>query len=72
MKTKKALLKSTKLFVFTLIAMFTGPIIIYQAFKNEEHPWYIPVLIIGLSISFGSIVLGFIALKTLLTSLFKD
>ncbi len=41
-------MKSLQYFAYTLMLMFGAPIVIYQAFKNQEHPFYWPVLIIGL------------------------
>jgi uncharacterized membrane protein HdeD (DUF308 family) len=72
MSTDRTLLfKSIKFFSITAIMMFTGPILIYQAFKNEDHPFYWPVLILGLLISFGSVALGFFSLRTMMRALFS-
>lgn len=71
MKTDKVILqKSIKYLSVTVILMFLGPSIIYQAFKNEEHALYIPVLILGLFFSFGAIALGFYSFKLILRALF--
>ncbi len=67
---KKLLAKSIKLFSVTLFLMFTGPTILYQAFRNQEHPFYLPVLIAGIIFSIGAIALGFYSLRVLLTVLF--
>ena len=44
--------------------MFSGPVVLYQAFKNQDHPWYIPVLVIG------AVGMGFYSIKTLVDALF--
>ncbi len=71
MRTDKALLvKGVKYLFVTALTMFLAPVVIYQAFKNEGHPWYIPVLIIGLLLAATAIVLGFYAVKLMVDSLF--
>lgn len=70
-KTDRALLlKSLKSFAYTVMLMFTAPIVIYQAFKNQGHPWYWPVLIVGLLLAVAAIVMGFYSLKTIMKSFF--
>lgn len=50
--------------------MFTGPVVLYQAFKNQDHPLYIPVLVVGSLIALGAIAMGFLGIKTLVDALF--
>jgi len=57
--------KSLKRLLFFLLFAFSGPITIYQAFKNREHHLYIPVLIIGLILFFLAIFNGFRGIKIL-------
>ncbi len=72
MKTnKEQLYKSLKYFAYTVICMFLGPVVIYQAFKNQDHPWYIPVLIIGLILALTAIALGFYSVILLTNSFFN-
>lgn len=72
MSTDRTLLfKSIKYFSITVAMMFTGPVVIYQAFKNEGHDFYWPVLILGLLISFGAIAMGFYSLRTMMRALFN-
>lgn len=52
--------------------MFTAPFAIYQAFKNQEHPLYLPVLIIGLLLAVSAIGMGFYSIRTLVKSLFGE
>ncbi len=71
MKTDKVLLvKGLKRLAITVMLMFTGPVVLYQAFKNQDHPFYIPVLVIGALIALGAIVMGFLGIKTLVDALF--
>lgn len=56
---KIALQQGLKRVMYAIVLAFIGPFVIMQAFKNGGHPWYWPVLIIGLIFSAGSIGLGF-------------
>ena len=64
--------KSLKYFAYTLILMFTAPTIIYQAFKNQGHFLYWPVLIVGLLAAIGAIGMAFFSLRTMMRSFFGD
>ncbi len=71
MGTDKVLLvKGMKFLGLTAFIMFLAPVVIYQAFKNQEHPFYIPVLIIGLILAIAAIVLGFYSIKLVVDSIF--
>ncbi len=72
MRTNKdLLLKGVKYLGYTVALMFAAPFAIYQAFKNQEHPLYLPVLITGLILAIGAIALGFYGIKTIMDSLFN-
>lgn len=62
---KIALQQGLKRVMYAIVLAFIGPFVIMQAFKNEGHPWYWPVLIIGLLLSSGSIGLGFLGIGKL-------
>jgi hypothetical protein len=64
------LLKGVKRLAYTLALMFSGPIVLYQAFKNQDHPWYLPVLVVGGLLALGAIAMGFYSIKTLVDALF--
>ena len=72
MRTNKDILvKGIKYLAYTVLLMFTAPVVIYQAFKNEGHPFYWPVLIVGLLLAIGAISLGFYGIKTIMDALFN-
>lgn len=71
MANKKLLKKSINYFVITLFCMFMAPGVLYQAFKNKEHLWYIPILIIGVILAITAVALGFYSVKTLVKSLYS-
>ncbi len=68
---KHSFFKSMKYFGVTVLFMFTAPVIIYQAFKNQEHPFYIPVLVIGLIFAIIAVAFGFYSVKLLVDFIFK-
>lgn len=73
MKTDKALLiKGLKYIGITIALMFTAPVILSQAFKNEGHPFYWPVLIIGGVLAIGAIASGFYSIKVIMDALFAQ
>ena len=72
MKTDKNLLvKGLKYLSITIGLMFLAPTIIYQAFKNQEHSFYWPVLIVGLLMAVCAIAGGFYSIKVIMDALFR-
>lgn len=69
---KDLLFKGVKYSSFTALLMFVAPVIIWQAFKNQNNEYYLPVLIIGLITAIGAIMLGFYSLKIILQSIFGE
>ncbi|WP_420400016.1 DUF6095 family protein [Flagellimonas sp.] len=67
---KKLLAKGLKFIGYTVAVMFLAPFTIYQAFKNEGHPAYWPVLIVGLVLAVVAIGLGFYTIKIFMEALF--
>lgn len=67
---KKLLLKGVKFLMYTLGLMFLAPLVLYQAFKNQDHPFFLPVLIIGLLLAIGAIGMGFYSIKILMDAVF--
>jgi hypothetical protein len=71
MKTNKELLiKGVKYLAYTLVLMFTAPVVLFQAFKNTEHSFYLPVLIVGFILAIAAIVMGFYSIKVLMEGIF--
>lgn len=72
MKTDKDLLiKGVKHFAYTFILMFTAPFVLWQAFRNEEHSFYIPVLIVGIVLAIAAIAMGFYSVHLIMGALFN-
>ncbi|NNG10910.1 MAG: hypothetical protein HKM92_12120 [Arenibacter sp.] len=67
---KELLLKGLKYLGYTVALMFGAPVVLFQAFKNQEHPFYIPVLIVGILLALAAIVMGFYSIKTVIDALF--
>jgi len=55
-----------------LLCCFIGPVIVHQAFKNKEHPLYVPVLILGILFLMTALYYGFIGIKTLVNGLLGE
>lgn len=71
--TDKALLaKGIKYMASSLLFIVVGPGTIYQAFKNQGHPYYLPVLIVGLCAAALAIFMVFKGLKTIMSAIFRD
>tara|TARA_R110000868_G_scaffold186282_1_gene428671 strand:- start:69 stop:299 length:231 start_codon:yes stop_codon:yes gene_type:complete len=69
---KDLLLKGIKYLGFTVLLMFSAPFTLYEAFKNQEHPLFIPVLILGIILAILAIFLAFYGIKTIMNSLFSN
>ena len=61
----------SRLFVAILFA-FTGPVIYTSAVRNENHPFFIPVLGLGLIACILSILYGFRGIKLLVKGFFNE
>ena len=67
---KKLLVTGFRRLGVTLLLMFTAPAVLYEAFKNQGHPFYYPVLIVGCLLALGAVIMGFYGIKTLVDALF--
>jgi len=67
---KDLLIKGLKRLAMTVVLMFTAPIILWQAFKNEEHPLFWPVFAIGILLAGYAVFMGFKGIKTIVDALF--
>lgn len=64
------MLKGLKFLAYTVALMFSAPVVLFQAFKNQDHPFYIAVLILGILLAIAAIVMGFYSIKTVIDALF--
>ncbi len=72
MRTDKDLLiKGLKHIGYTVGLMFLAPIVLYQAFKNEGHPFFWPVAIVGFMLAILAVGMGFYAIKIIMDALFN-
>lgn len=67
---KEILFKGVKYLLFALPLIFIGPSVIFSSFKNQDHPFYIPILGLGIIFCLGSIFLMFKGIQTIMQSLF--
>ena len=67
---KNLLVKGIKFLFYTVFVMFLAPWVLFQAFKNQDHPFFIPVLIMGLILAVLAIGLGFYSIKIFIDALF--
>lgn len=69
--TNKALLgKGLKFMAGALPLIIIGPVVLFSSFKNQDHPWFLPILIIGLLALAGAIFLLFKGIRIIMRSLF--
>lgn len=66
---KPLLIKSLKRVFLGILCCFIAPVIIMQAFKNQQHPFFIPVLIVGLVGMITAFIFGFRGIRTLVVAL---
>ncbi|SIQ57636.1 DUF6095 family protein [Maribacter ulvicola] len=69
---KDLLVKGLKRLGFTVVLMFTAPFILWQAFKNQEHSMFWPVCIVGLTLAFFAVFMGFKGIMTIMNSVFGE
>ena len=69
---KAILQKGIMIWLRALLFIATGPIVLSSAFKNQTHPLFVPVLVIGIVLSFFAIYFGFKAIKKLMEGLFSN
>ena len=71
MATDKSILaKGVKYLAGALPLLFLGPVVITSAFKNENHPLFVYVLILGSIIALAAMFLIYKGINTVLKSLF--
>jgi len=68
---KQLLVKGIKCIAYTIALMFAAPIVLSQAFKNEEHLFFWPVVIIGFILALAAIGMGFYSIKIIMEAIFS-
>ena len=72
MANKEIFNQGIKYIAWALPLFFIGPTVIMSSFKNQQHPWFIPILGLGIIISILAAAMLFRGLKALMKSLFDD
>ena len=61
--------KSLRKIFYFIVLCFVSPIVIMQAFKNQENILFFPVLLLGVFLSSIAVAMGFIGINQLVKSL---
>ena len=61
--------KSLRKIFYFIILCFVSPVVIMQAFKNQENILFFPVLLLGVFLSSIAVAMGFIGINQLVKSL---
>ncbi|MEG9328689.1 hypothetical protein SAMN04488034_1084 [Salinimicrobium catena] len=70
---RSQLMTGLKYLAGALPLSFIGPVVMFSSFKNQEHFWFIPVLIFSLLAMAAAIFLMFKGINTVMKSMFdKD
>lgn len=67
---KEMLVTGLKRLARTVLLMFTAPLILWQAFKNQEHAMFWPVCILGIIVGSFAVYMGFKGIMTIIDSMF--
>lgn len=67
---KEILGKGIKYLAIALPLILIGPSVLFTAFNNQDHPYYIPVLIVGIIALIGAILLLFKGIITVVKAVF--
>ena len=68
---KNHLAEGIKKIFISIFLMFLGPTILFQSFKNEDHPWFVPVLSLSIVICVLSLFYGIKGLHSIMNAIFK-
>jgi hypothetical protein len=69
---KKNLFRGLRAMAYAVVLAFIGPTVLTSAFKNQEHPLYIPVLGVAILMCTASIAIGFWAIRLMVKGLFNE
>ncbi|MDA0758475.1 MAG: DUF6095 family protein [Bacteroidetes bacterium] len=68
---KNHLAEGLKKIFISIFLMFLGPTILFQSFKNEDHPWFLPVLSVSIVVCVLSLFYGVKGLQSIMNAIFK-
>ena len=69
---KRNLKRGIKRLIVCVFLCFVGPVVLSQAFKNEDHPYFLPVLFIGLFTMISAISYGAWGILTITRALLQE
>ena len=64
--------RGIKRLIVCVFLCFAGPVVLSQAFKNEDHPYFLPVLFIGLFTMISAISYGAWGILTITRALLQE
>ena len=64
--------RGIKRLIVCVFLCFAGPVVLSQAFKNEDHPYFLPVLFIGLFTMISAISYGAWGILTITKALLQE
>jgi hypothetical protein len=67
---KGLLMKGLKYLAGALPLTFIGPVVLFSSFKNQEHTWFLPILLFALIAMAAAIFLMFKGINTIMKALF--
>ena len=67
---KELLKKGIKYLAAALPLSFLGPSVLYSAFNNTDHGYFIPVVIVGFHLFFGAMFCIFKGIMTIVKAVF--
>ena len=68
----RSLKRGIKRLIVCVLLCFVGPVVLSQAFKNEDHPYFLPVLFIGLFTMISAISYGAWGILTITRALLQE
>jgi hypothetical protein len=68
---KNHLAEGLKKIFISIFLMFLGPTILFQSLKNEDHPWFLPVLSVSIVVCVLSLFYGVKGLQSIMNAIFK-
>ena len=69
---KELIFKGLSRLFIAILFSFTGPVIYTSAVRNEDHPFFVPVLGLGLIACILAILHGFRGIKLLVKGFFNE